>query len=864
MNLGSLYVNLNADSKQLVSGFESAAVAVEKFSRQAKKVANELAGVAMAMVAMGGASLALAATVDQRTAKGMDRLKQSTQLLAIQVSDVLMPAVNKLGQMFRSAADWVAGLDPAMKKQIATWAIFAIQTGVALKIFAESAALLHGVFKAFTLAVGVIGAIGVGPIMAIVAAIAIVAAGVAALHYAFRTNLGGIADMWKKLTDWISSTWNAVFSGVGSTLTSALGAVMDVIVGKVQQVAKLMEFYNQATGDKSGALQWKEVGAGAQLALNIGGKNLIKPLFKSVVSDALDLGKAAGAGFVDEWKKILKDMGLPDFQSILDKKGHARGISQGKVYGDLERQTYASNLYNEELNKERAKQVDVRGMMADQPAIQKGWDEFYRGLDAQRKKELQARSELAAALAYEAKKAQAQSTGSHAGLTAHQAVEWGVSTRKQDEQDRRANLTPKQKGEEDSAAAAKKWSAVGSIALAGITSAMGEVGNLVQSAAQAVQQGGGVWGAVIAVILEVVKKTESAMHFVGTAVEFVKELAAQLEPIVKPIFAIITKLLGRILLAVKPIFEVLSVVGDIFAQMMDNLGPVFTAIGDLIKAVVPIIKVLLSIIAEIDKALKPLLDLLAGIFKVIATVLLGILIAANEIAAAFGDAKARAESAKLKALVADMWDPNHDAKVKAEADAAAAAMDAAGAMNATADAANRVAEALTNVPAGYKLALATMGATGKGGNDFANSTGIFTPDAPAKTPPSGASGAGGSTTAGSTDYSDPGEVAYYQAYSDAIAAGATYADAVAAGDAARAAAKSGGGSQKKSGGNSQKASPAGGGAAGASGDGLTIMGNVIIYGTDAQTLADLMADAKKQAKKQQAQKTGNPTLPPNT
>lgn len=871
MNLGTLFVRLNADSKDLLSGFSKGSAAVEKFARETKKLANDVAQVSGTMLALGAGALALAATVDGPTAKSMDGLKKSTQLLAIQVADILRPAVAALTEGFKDAANWIAGLDPHLKQQLATWAKYVAIIAVVSKGVAVVAGLISGLAGAFSAVTGVLAAIGSGPIIALVVGIAAVAAAIAALHYAFRTNFAGIADGWKTLVDWLSATGAAAFKGL-----SDFGLrFADGFLANLRDLADGMAHFFDLIGS----------GENRKKALNIyqslesARQGLLKNGYAGVVADAMKLGKAAGGAFLDEWKRIMADLGISDLVGKLTSGngGKARGpAGAARPQGDISGMGFAADesMRNRELMAaaaERAK--SERDFAAANYAAQ-------AELVAGTTQWMQAQAELAIATKTNAKRITAQMSGSRAGLTSAQAVAFGVSTRKQDEQERRGNMSPKQMHEEDSAAAARKWSAVGSIALQGITAAMGEVGTLVQSAASAIQSGGGVWGAVIAVIMEVVKKTESAMKFVGVAMEFVKQLAAMVEPLVKPIFDALTGVLGAIMNAVGPLFDALKPFAELVVQSIGNLMGVFVQIGNLVQALSPIIEFVGELMKAMDTFLAPLLDILAGVLKVFATVILGILIGLNELAGAFGDQKGKAEAARLKAIVDKMWAPGADARAAADNDAAGAAMANAAAQNAAAEAAQKVAQAFTNVPEGYKIALRRFGAMGNDPSLYDSQQGIWAPQSNAPPPPPAPRGSSSGGDSGTPDEAPNADAAYYRAYSDAVAAGATYADADAAGQAARAAwvAKHGGGSQKSGGPSKSTGTGSGIKTAGTSssdsyssalptpgmgggGESLVIMGDVIIYAAEGDTLESLMREAKKKALQRRGQSRGNPYDP---
>jgi hypothetical protein len=721
MNLGTLYVNLNADSKSFFSTMEGASQRIEKFAKETKKLANDVAQTSGMLLGLGAAALGLAATVDGPTARSMDNLKKSTQLLAVQVADVLQPAVQQLTSWFHTAADAVAGMDPELKKQIATWATWAAGIAVAAKAIGTVAALIDGVAGALGAAFAAVAAVGIGPIMAFVAAIALAAAGVAALHYAWRTNLGGIADGWKKFSDWFSSTASAAFEGAAKFATKFADSFLAQLRDLADGAVRFFDLIGNGEAKKKALTIYQGLESARQGLLKDG-------LFKSVVTKALDMGKAAGGAFVDEWKRILESsgaMGMIDkFKSAFNggSAGAARGFgpwtsgaATAQASVDIKR---ASNQAGHMSGK-----VDTRAIMDQYQGTLREQAEFNRALDEQRRQELMARKALAAQLEFEAKKGAAFRTGSRAGLSRDQAIEFGVATRKQKEEARREGLGAHGRAEEDSAAAARKWAAVGQVALQGVTGAMGELGNIVNDAASAAASGG-PWAAVIAVIMDLVKKTESAAQFMGVAMEFVKEIAKMVEPLVKPIFAALEKVLGTIMSEIAPLFAALQPLAEFFAQSLEDLQPVFTAIGDIVQALAPIIQFVGNLLKIMNEALKPLLDILAGVLKAIATVILGIVVAFNEIAAAFGDTKARAEADRLRALVASMWEPAAADRAEAEHTAATATLRNAAAQNEAAAAATKVAESFSNVPSGYKLALARFTATGPGANQYAGAGGF--------------------------------------------------------------------------------------------------------------------------------------------
>ena len=245
-NLGTLYVRLNADSKALLKGFASASAAVEKFAKETKKLANDIAQVGGALLLMGGAAMKLAASVDRGAARSMDNLERSTKLLAVQVADVLRPAVDALASSFRTAADYFAGLDPETKKQIASWAVLVAQLAVAAKALGMVSGLVSGLAGAFSAASGAIAAIGIGGLLNIIIAIGALAVAVVVLHRAWRKNWGNIQQVAKDVAETIID----IFKWLGSGVKTVWDFIVDTVIDDVEMVVRALDKLQKFAGVK--------------------------------------------------------------------------------------------------------------------------------------------------------------------------------------------------------------------------------------------------------------------------------------------------------------------------------------------------------------------------------------------------------------------------------------------------------------------------------------------------------------------------------------------------------------------------------------------------------------------------------------
>ena len=695
LSLGSLYVSLNADASGLVKDFSKATKAVEKFAKDVKRGATELASVGTALTAVGGAALALASTVDGQTKRAMDGLKASGTALAVEVSRTLLPAVKALTDQLRAAADWFAGLSPETKEAISRWAVLAVQAGAlamalgrVATLGATAAGALSGIAKA-------VAAFGVGPLLGVVAAVAAIAAAVAALHAAWRTNWGGIKDYVRKFLQWFSDAWNQVFGDLGDTLDKWAIKFLSVIertLANASRVSKAAGKENELFG--AGAMATKKELEAMRKTLEQKG---LGGVVKSIVQDMADTGAAAGRAFVDEWKQILKDMGL---DSILDKKGKSHSGTAPKELAGFGGGVDSSNFMS--LNKAAAKQLEQaearRKASRISPTSVAKFDKLSTLYAADYWKAVEGKSTW-------------QRFSDAAGKFADEWKERFL------------------KAGTDIAGAAHQ-------AAGTIMSRMGEVGGVINSVVQGFQSGG-VWGAIIALIAEVITRLEGFAQVVewlnatfkqtiGNISKHTQGLFDGISKVAESIHKVAGALEGALGSVLKPIFDLVGQVLGSIASLFEPLVPVLEALGEVLKP----IGALFQVIGLALDALKPVLIIVGTVLKVVALVVMGIMYAmasvwngiltfiynllthidpnaAKELSGSgifANTAKMKEDMDKLALSIAEPFmGPAQQLEV--------AGTGAAAGMNAAADAANQFAESLSNVPTGYKVAAARFAAT---------------------------------------------------------------------------------------------------------------------------------------------------------
>lgn len=199
-------------------------------------------------------------------------IKSSIEGLAIKIGEILMPSIRNFAQGLQNVLDKLNAMSPAQQQAVVKFGLIAAAIGpaiLALGKFVTAGANIMKVVsyvKNFSSALTVLGSVGLGPLLAIAAAIA--AVGVAFKHF-WDTNEGfrnamikawnqvkqsvssamtSIKNSVSKLFDALKKLWNtlkpaveAFMKFVCARLTVMLGFIMGVINGIIQALSPLID-----------------------------------------------------------------------------------------------------------------------------------------------------------------------------------------------------------------------------------------------------------------------------------------------------------------------------------------------------------------------------------------------------------------------------------------------------------------------------------------------------------------------------------------------------------------------------------------------------------------------------------------------
>jgi hypothetical protein len=645
---------------------------VDRATKQMKRLAGDVAQVTGAVSAVAAAAVGLASTVDGPVKASMQEVQRSTQLLAVQVADVLRPALHEAATIVRGAAEAFASLSPAQKAAASDMAVMAVQATAAAKgvqLAAQAGNVLAG---AFSSALGVVRALASGPLLALVALTAAVGAAAALAYRAWRTNWAGIQEATASLVGALRDAFGGLVSFVGEALSS----VLRLYEGWLNRVVDGVDALQRLTGAKLVDVD----------GLRAGFAGLFKDLrdgsfLRAALDSALDSGRDLGGKVAEGVQMALEDFGLDKLFS-----GISRAFSGG-----------AGGLIG--LG---------RGAAASSAGGGGGTDPYMArySMDAVADRRL---GELA-------REAQEEARINEQRLAAWKAYVDNAQRMAQQEGQMR-------KAQED---AARASSSATLSRVAGVASYGGEAGGVIAKVLQGFSQG--LEQGVLTAVMEVVSRMESFGAVTQQASAVLDALVKALEPILGPAFLALGTLLQQ---GVLPIIQALQPVMEAFGEAFTVTADIFGVLAPILAGLAP----LLGIVASLFKALSPVLEILSTalmyIVKFVGTVVLavvkGILWVWNglieAIAAVVGifDASAAAQVRKMKGDMAavDKAMADLDALTPESLRAQRQAMlDEVRKNNATNDATKALKEftaALTNVPTGYNsnYALYTVGGGGR-------------------------------------------------------------------------------------------------------------------------------------------------------
>lgn len=549
LKIGSLFVSLTANTDGFAKSMSKAMKDVEKFSREVKKAANDAAQVAGSITALGAAALKLGADVSGPAKAAMTEFQASIKQAAAPVAEALVPAVREAAGIIRGLGKTFAELSPETKATIAEVFKVAAAVTAASLVIGRLAALVQLAAGVMSGLAGAIAAVGVGPLLAVLAVVAGLAAGIAVLHKAWRENWGGIQQVVGSVAQWFADTWDGALNFV----RGAFSAFVDSLAGLAKASLGILAQLADATGTGAGPAIRASMNVVDQVAKDMKSGASVK---KFVVA-ALDLGKAAGTAFLDEWKMVFKELGL-DFEKFA---GKLKAMQEGAPLTGKRKPT--------------------------QPTLDKNWyeKEFGEG-------NLRDLGEKTRAAGQSTRISQTTPVAGKAAQT---------------------NFT---KLTTDQVAAAKAAADATKTGLMGVAQTMigrlGTLGGIINDTITAAQTGG-PWAALATAVSGVLMETEGFAELARQAQGALKDLVSAIEPLATGMFQAVGRTLAGAMEIVKGAFQLLAPAFKALGAVLDPLAPVLFVLGQIIGSLAPVIEAVVNVVLAPLQILKPLLGVVYGI-----------------------------------------------------------------------------------------------------------------------------------------------------------------------------------------------------------------------------------------------------------
>jgi len=694
-SLGSLIVTLGAETAQFVSGVGKALESTEKFLRGVKKMSNEVAGFSATLTGMSGAAVALAASVDDRANASMQRLKDSTALVAVQVSDVLAPSVAQVSGWFGTLAAYVAGLTEEQKKSISHWEIMAVEIGVAAKSLGLISSLAEQTVESFGGMMKVFSGVTLGGLLTTVAVLAAIVAAVVAVRIVWRkwgddikeagtSAIESLATNWGSFFSWMSDSWTKIQRGVLG-VADALGAVLEMNakfswgigaeekLKSIQDSRKAIQSASKMTGVQMFQASWSA------------GKDALAPIVKGAVDELGIMADEAKNAF-GEIRKMVEEIAWPTKGT--PRSPHKTHKIEVEVGTSVDAATSAMKL----LNDAQTKESELR---------------------------------LAMDKVHAAKMKAVQGDSHRASLAAIQALN-------------RAELDNQAKKMRGLSTAANQIMA----ASGDFTAVANDIGEGLKA--------GGIMGLIIAAFVAVLRRTQGFMEFLEQGTRGLDQLGSVLGTFTDAFFKMFSEFHFLLTKATAPILVVVRAVFDPLVKTFKSIMPLIEIFANVIGVVAGFVGSLLDVASVFD-VISPALEvafrgifwvlqglviiltgakigfeyMMLGLAEVARAIMTAVAADTTEITAYIDNTKTAIvnDRKKIDELFATDFDATRK-KQDADYDAAKATNAATDATNENVAAMRDFGEMLTNVPTGFKVALARMEATGigdapgSGGIDF--------------------------------------------------------------------------------------------------------------------------------------------------
>jgi hypothetical protein len=738
LSLGTLFVTLDATATGFTKAMSEGSEKLELFAKHAKKAAREVGEVGTVISALATGALAVAAKHSSGASEQLTQLERASTALALSAASALAPAFTAATRAIQGVANVFASLNPSQRAMLATIVEVAGAVAVGAHAFRILASAVQGALAIFGMFTSGIAAVGVGPLLGIIAAIAAVIAAVVLLHKIWRENWGGIQEKVRDVLDYLSNgfknwfeyianSWNAIIAFMAGSLQSLVDGIASIINKVADWADALGSVFDKLTAIKGlgtifGAPAGGFHGLGAGLrgagsAVSDVGSNVAsfvgdfntsqmgRNLSSSLNTVATGI-KGAGGGLVDEAKLMLAPV-TKFIEDLMSRFQGKQGVAGGK--GDIDRS---------QEDYERVQRLKKIGYSPfDNPLT--GEKDVINTVALQ---QLRERQQQSAHLNFYGGSALASRQG---GV----AEGFEDTTSRLDKAidaitDRFPTLGLAMMQAKDAVVTfakdmlSKAGAAVGQAAQ-NFAGKLGNLGSTISAGVSGAQQGG-PWGAVMGVVIELFSQAKQFTAVMNAANGQFAQSLQQLGPAFSTLAGGVNEIIGAVNPIATGLHTMLAPVLKVLAGVLNQIAPLFVEIGLVFQAIAPSLQSLNSILPVLQPVFWLLFQGLKGVGLVITGIVYALETAWNAILSAlvqvlgaieqatggtWADAlrSSLAQSAVDTTATSDamkkLLDTTYE-QAQAQAQNTGAQLAAAGAAQSLA---NSFQQMITNAPSGFRI-----------------------------------------------------------------------------------------------------------------------------------------------------------------
>jgi hypothetical protein len=644
-SLGDLFVSLSLRSTDFTKGVAAAADTVERFSGKAAAALNDISGGFSVLGGVAAGALALAATgaeklsgVSTNAKTETEKLQRATTLLAVEVSEVLLPAVRAMTDgVLRLVGVW-RSLDESTRENIGSLLGWSAALGAGLMGVSKGLVIFKGFFELAVVLAPALGAMLV-PLLAVAAAMAGLLLLAGAIKSATGLTFAQVGEAFGSAAAWILKAlglvWDGVqavleaietgfevaFRGVVATVRAATKLILDTVLAVAGKIGSVMAPLARGGGANGIASAWES----AQVATSDG---LLEAFDRGVAALEQGARKAAKA-----LPGALAQASLGSVGAIIDVKmigNDLKSALQGakEILGDA----YKALGIEDVLNRlETFGKAGMPGSAADAAADAKRRDlslgvmntDMARldAVDASRGAEAESLSGMGAfrTLAEEMER-EADLESLALAAASESRIEMQNAQRAEFENGQAMFKEMGQYFADLKAEAAASARRVKDQLVGQALGALGELGQIISNAVKAAQAGG-PWAALASVVLDIVSRSKGFKEMIDRVMQIVDMLAQAFSSL----FQATGPILGAVSNIVKVLVDALKPLMDLMAENLSMLAAPLQVIGKLLSALGPIIALVIKpLVSLAGPLLHALFDILRIVGAIILTVVQGI------------------------------------------------------------------------------------------------------------------------------------------------------------------------------------------------------------------------------------------------